>query len=411
MFSKSRETLCSIDSLILLNGKERKLNSINRVIVVHVGDVLKCPPALNVIRLANRRGLKTSIVTTRDNEVEKYRASLPEACSICLTDGPYNSKASIVSKAIDIAKIKKQLLTSINSQYVSEETVVWVVSDVTLKHLGESILNYNYVLHLMELSEELYYSKKAKFLKLNAKKISDSALAVVVPNKSRACITQAWWGLEKEPIVLPNKPVDDLHINRNSTIKDEQASCLMEGLKGKKIVLYQGIAHRERPLKPFFEAVKKIGDPYVFVTVGANDPLPEVRDSQYCHVPFVQPPGHLEITSHAWIGVLSYFPVKAQYSILNAVFCAPNKSFEYARFGIPMISNSNCELEATFERFQCGKSIKDFSIDNIALGLKEIDAHYAEYSEGAEKYYSSVDMDCCFESLLNELVAAKKGGN
>lgn len=373
---------------------------VNRIIVVHVGDILKCPPALNVVRLAHRRKLETAIVTTSDYERDSYRASLPPECVVELIDGPYGSNRNLIAKAIRLELIKKQLIAAIDRLYSRDDAIVWIVSDVTLKHLGSSVAKYRYVLHFMELTEALYYSKRVKAIKLNAKELSDDALAVVVPNKSRACITQAWWGLEREPLVLPNKPVDDLSIEKGAGIDDPAASEIVDSLKGKKIILYQGIAHKERPLKPFYDAVKLLGDAYAFVTLGAVDPLSSIKDKQYSHIPFVQPPEHLRITSHAYIGVLSYFPVRAQYSILNAVFCAPNKSFEYARFGIPMIANSNCELDSIFRHYGCGECVIEFAGSEIATLIKAIDDDYARYSSGSLSYYSSVDMDKCFDEVL-----------
>lgn len=379
------------------------MSKINKIIIVHVGDVLRCPPALNVIKLADNLGLHVSLVTTKDHESSEYLKSMPDGVRLEVVDAPYSAKKSLVAKAAGIGKTKRMLLQAIDREYSEDNSIVWVVSDVSLKHLGNSLLSYRYVLHLMELSEELYYSKRVKSFKLDAEKLSNCASAVVVPNESRAYITQAWWGIDRLPAVLPNKPVDASKISKNAFVSDPKCKEILETVGERKIILYQGIAHKERPLLPFFQAVKSLGESYVFATMGEVDPLPQIEDSQYIHFPFVQPPGHLEITSHARIGVLSYFPVKAQYSILNAVFCAPNKSFEYSRFGIPMLSNSNFELNQMFERYSCGISVKSFDPDAIAAAISAIDGDYGHYSAGAAAYYSSVDMEKEFNSILDNI--------
>lgn len=376
---------------------------IEKIILVHIGDVIKCPPALNVLRLSVSAGLRTSLVTTCDHGVYEYARSVPNEVKITAIDAPYEAAGSIISKALGLRKTKRILLNAIDGEYDNGKTIVWVVSDLTLKHLGNSIKSYRYVLHMMELSEELYYSKKIKNLKLNPNDLGNNALAVVVPNQSRAYITQAWWKLKALPLVLPNKPVDYIQMSRNAEVKNNECSRLVKLLSEKKIILYQGIVHKERPLLPFFEAVKSLGDPYVFAAMGANDPLPHINDKQYVHFPYVQAPEHLEITSHAYIGVLSYFPVEAQYSILNAVFCAPNKTFEYSRFGVPMISNDNFELNAMFEKHRCGVSVKHFNSNEIASAIKMLDSNYSTYSEGAVQYFSSVNMDEQFTHILETI--------
>lgn len=54
-------------------------------------------------------------------------------------------------------------------------------------------------------------------------------------------------------------------------------------------------------------------------------------------VPFIRPPHHLQVTRLASIGVLSYFPDPSSLAaVINPLYCAPNKIFEYARYGVPM---------------------------------------------------------------------------
>lgn len=377
--------------------------NIEKLIVVHVGDVLKCPPALNVLRLSVAAGLETSLVTTPDHEMGEYALSIPDKVKTIVIGASYRAAGSMLSKALGLKKTKRMLLDAIDDEYDDKGSIVWIVSDLTIKHLGDSVKRYRYVLHIMELTEELYYSKKIKTLKLDASDLGNKALAVVVPNESRAYITQAWWKLETLPLVLPNKPVGSIEMPRNADIANEECRGLVASLSEKKIILYQGITHKERPLLPFFEAVRILGDPYVFATMGASDPLPWINDEQYVHFPFVQPPEHLEITSHAYIGVLSYFPVEAQYSILNAVFCAPNKSFEYSRFGVPMISNDNFELNLIFEKYDCGISVKAFKPNEIAAAIKRVDESYSTYSAGAMNYFRSVNMNETFTDVLDAI--------
>lgn len=58
-------------------------------------------------------------------------------------------------------------------------------------------------------------------------------------------------------------------------------------------------------------------------------------------LPYITAPYHLEVTSHAFIGILIYAPVYGTFtSPLNSIYCAPNKLYEFSHFGIPMIGNN-----------------------------------------------------------------------
>ena len=56
----------------------------------------------------------------------------------------------------------------------------------------------------------------------------------------------------------------------------------------------------------------------------------------------------------ASIGVLSYFPRSGSIGrTLNPLYCAPNKIFEYSKYGIPMISNDVPALRYSYMEFHC----------------------------------------------------------
>ncbi len=109
-------------------------------------------------------------------------------------------------------------------------------------------------------------------------------------------------------------------------------------------------------------------------------------------IDFVKPPYHLEVTSHAHIGILTYTPVKNQYSPLNALYCAPNKIYEYAMLGVPMIGNNIPGLKIPFDTYQMGEIIKEFSSDDVVSAIKNIEENYEQYSDNALKFYADTDM-------------------
>lgn len=258
----------------------------------------------------------------------------------------------------------------------------------------------------MELSKHILYHPMLPF-KMNIKKIANNSAAIVVPEYNRACITKVWWDLKELPYVLPNKPYNFEKINKNSEIKDEKAKRTINELKGKKIILYQGILNEERPINVFMDAIESMGDEYAFVVMSGDEEYFNKYRKDNCYfIPYIAPPGHLEITSNAYIGVLTYTPAKNEFSPLNAIYCAPNKIFEYGMFGIPMIGNNIPGLKYTFSEYNCGVCFEDYTMENIKSAIHKVEKEYEKYRIGSEEMFNMTDNVSTVKSILEEV---KKG--
>lgn len=368
------------------------------IVIVCIGNVLLVPPVISLIKSLHKIGINVHLVTNKVDRVslEDY---FGEIVTISYISYEYEKDGNPYNKFIRMLNIRKQAFRIIDMIY-DEQTTLWIVGDTTVKNLGKRLLRYRYIFHVLELSEDIYYHYKLKFLKVSGHQIGENAIAVVVPEYFRAHITKAWWNLSKMPYILPNKPFKTGVSERKSYIHNKEAGEIIEKIGDRKIILYQGIMHKERPLDKFIEAINELGNQYVFVVMSNGKNTYMGNSTNYFFIPFVQPPYHLDITSHAYIGVLSYFPVKTRYSILNAIFCAPNKIFEYAKFGIPMVSNDVPALKYTFDTMKCGICINDFTVDNIKKAILEIEASYDELSKNSRKYYDSVDWNQILEEIL-----------
>lgn len=372
-----------------------------KVFIVQISDVLTFPPILNLINLLEKNGVETELIATKS---EFLHSNKFEHVKFFELDNEYSVFRSKIEKLVDMQKMKKQIWEEIDKTYTKDD-VIWITSDTALKHLGKRILKYNYVFQLMELSEELKYYKKLPF-KMDASKIGNKALAVVVPEFNRAHIIKAWWKLNEKPMILANKPYITKKFVKNNEIEDKYARDIITKLQDKKIILYQGIIHRERPLDKYIYAVNKLGDDYAFVVMsGGENIYKDIESSNYYFIPYVKAPNHLQITSHAYIGVLSYFPVQTDYSILNALFCAPNKTFEYAMFNVPMIGNDVPGLKYAFDTTGCGVCIENFEVDSICKAIKDIESNYEVMSNNAKKYYAGTDIE---KQLMDILEVVQK---
>lgn len=345
---------------------------INKIIVVQVDSVLNYPPTMRILDelcLLNKSVYLISTVT--DENVKK---SINKDIKIINVGTPYKYGASPIKKLALLNRIKRNIWNAIDKIY-DDNTLIWVMSNITLKHMGKRLLKYRYNLHLFELVEDVYYIGKNALMRMGLKQYADNAYNVIVPEYNRAQITKVWLKLSRLPLIVKNKPMRNSFQRFNDVTHSEEANNILKQIETKKIVLYQGIVDKERPVNFIAEAIEEM-DGFVFlVMTGSNVDLSKYKKTY--KIPFVVPPYHLEITSHAYIGVLIYQPVYDSFtSPLNSIYCAPNKLYEYSQFGIPMIGNNIPGLYYTIESNNMGVCFNNMSKEEIKAAILKIDKQY-----------------------------------
>ena len=116
-------------------------------------------------------------------------------------------------------------------------------------------------------------------------------------------------------------------------------------------------------------------------------------------------PKHLHLLKYAYIGLLPYQPgnsTRPYISELNALYCAPNKIFEYSGYGIPMIGTDVIALKQPFEKYDMGLCIKDFSSNEIIKAIKNIENRYDEMARNCKRYYQDINLDNLLEDILKD---------
>ncbi len=270
--------------------------------------------------------------------------------------------------------------------------MLWIVHEDTIYEFKNDLKSKKYIASLYELND--HRPKFLKAIKLALQKANE----VIVPEYNRACILRTWESLSKTPTILPNKPFAH-PLKRN--IKNRYTDIL----EGKKIILYQGYIQRSRNLDALCEACKSLPQ-YNVVIMGDGDQtyIDELKRKypQIIHISFVTPPEHLYITSYAHIAIVKY-----DYIVLNAIFCAPNKTWEYTGFGIPVLCHDIPGLNYTIGNYKAGICCDMDNEDSIKAALKEIDANYKYYSENALKYYNSFDVYTAIHNIVNRNIVKK----
>ena len=371
-----------------------------KIIVVLMGDLYKFPPVLNLINAFQMMNIETVVVS-----------SIPSGdCSISfkhvlfdIIPIKYEQIKTPFKKMASMLKMHKELWKRID-RYYDENSTIWAITDVSLKFLGKELLNRNYILYLLELSQELRYYKKLPFPKIDSHQIGSTAKAVIVPEYNRAHIIAAWWQLNKIPYILPNKPFIKDTISENAYIEDESARAIIEKIGDRRIILYQGILNKERPLEEFVKAVDCYDKKYVFVVMsGDPDLYSSLQSDNYYYIPYIKAPEHLQVTSHAHIGVLSYVPTQTSgYSPLNSLYCAPNKTYEFSKFGIPMIGNDIPGLRYLFNTEGIGCCFEKYDESSICEAIDTLEKNYSEYSIKAKHFFENTNYEVILKNIIDD---------
>ena len=379
-----------------------------RVIFIETDDIERYPPEISVLNaLSENEKTELIVCSLCPSEYMKdfcknKQIKLINANGIVLRKIEYPF-TGLVKKLKDHSECRKRLWKAIESVY-KEADILWINTFYTLKLLGDRLLDYKYVVHLYELIRETRYYYRLPFPRYDFGKFLRGAYRVIECEYNRACITQVWFGLKQRPAVIPNKLYLGKKTNDVFSV-DKSIKDKMDGLEGKKIILYQGILGPERPIGVFAEAVSELGDDYVMLVM--SDTKMGIKLHNLVEIGFINPPNHLYVTQRAYIGILNYQSSSNGYSgndSLNSIYCAPNKVYEYSRFGLPMIGNDIPGLKYSVEYSGAGVCIKNMDKEEIKEAILKISNDYEAYRAHSIEFYNSVDIRQIIEKeVLSEV--------
>lgn len=272
-----------------------------------------------------------------------------------------------------------------NTQY----DLLWIIHEETVREFKDYLIDKQYIISIYELNDyRRGFLEQIKHTVSNAKE-------VLIPEYNRACILRVWLKLTKTPTVIPNKPSSH---PRKRLIENTYSGLL----KDKKIILYQGYIQRNRNLNTLCEACSASKE-YKVVLMGKGDTtyIEELKNNYpgIIHIPFVNPPEHLYITSYAHIAVVKYDMVS-----LNMIFCAPNKTWEYTGFGVPVLCNQIPGLEYTIGKYKAGICTDLDDIECIRAAIRQIDDNYDEFSRNATAYYESYNIENDLKRIVRKYI-------
>ncbi|MBN2474004.1 MAG: hypothetical protein JXB62_05320 [Pirellulales bacterium] len=369
----------------------------NEVLVFVKGWIDLIPPALTLAHAL--RTLQKDVVCVCSACREQTRADLESAgiqvVEVCRGLADASSK---LDKLRHYAAFRRGAWEAVDS--ADEDALLWVFTIDTAMALGRRLLSRRYVQNLKEL-----HDRSPQRYRTAIRRYARHARRVVVPEASRAAILRCWYGLDRTPAVLPNRPLSHPR-HRDLPIGDKNAAEILRTVdEGQKIVLYQGSLAKDRDLTTIARGIHELGRQYRFVLMGRDliGHLQQLRRlcPDLIHIPWVVPPTHLEITSHAHVGIAAY-----AYDSLNSVFCAPNKIWEYTGFAIPMLCQDLPGLRFTIGASGAGVCTSMDGPRQVVDAVDRIENDYAGFSRRATEFYESIDN----ASVIAQVIADADSG-
>ena len=113
---------------------------------------------------------------------------------------------------------------------------------------------------------------------------------------------------------------------------------------------------------------------------------------------YINTTSYLLFTSLCHIGVVTYSPCE-----LNTAYCAPNKIYEYAAFGKPMIGNDVPGLKMVSQA-KMGLIVDDIDAEDIIKSIEQIEMDYDTYSHKASDFFEHTDIRKIIKEALSRIV-------
>lgn len=252
-----------------------------KIILIQVDSILGYPPTMALINeLVNAATEVTVLTTVVNNQLIEV---FPKSVIIQKIGRNYTYNTSPITKLKDLFAVRKNIWSYIDSHYDSD-TLLWVMSNITIKHMGMKLLKYRYNLHLFELVDRIAYIG-SHTMGVDLVKLTHAAHKVIVCEYNRAQITQAWFKLKELPLVISNKPMPNGFHRQSEITRSESAKKVIAELKDKKIILYQGVVDVERPIESIAKAVEELDDSLVFMVMTGSkcEHLKKYRKTIMCH--------------------------------------------------------------------------------------------------------------------------------
>lgn len=378
----------------------------NKIVVFIHENIMLYPPTITLVECLLNNGYRVHLVGEGTDELPSVIKNNNNFS--CHKVGKVYAN-NIISRIIRRRKQTKDFRKELGK--VEKNDIVWTVNPIAVRMLRKELLKYSdrHVMQMLELWDKYPMFRTIKHIRFRLDKYARAAWKVVVAEENRAYIQKVGWNLDKTPYVLPNKPY---HLKSSEITEEMKPAVSQMQQESRKIIIYLGVLDPDRDFVSFARAIEKIKDEYAFYAFGkigeaSKERIEKIFKENTCinYMGFFNPPKHLYFLKYAHIALLPYKPGKANemgFSILNALYCAPNKIFEYAGNELPMIGTDVLGLKGPFKKYNIGVCCKDLKPGTIIEAINFVDKNHDEMQKNCISFCDSVDVDDIVERIINE---------
>ena len=206
---------------------------------------------------------------------------------------------------------------------------------------------------------------------------------VISANVERARVMQDHYSLQRSPVSIRNIPIPTAGLIPRELLL--QVYPMLEKKNYTDVhVVYMGDIALSRGLDVLLEGLAHLPDNYKLLFVGDGPDLQYLkviaRQRFMNRAMFTGGVLHeqvQDIIKEADIGILIYSMIG-----LNNILCAPNKIYEYAHAGLPILATCQPPIRKIIEDYKVGETIQcesEITPENIAAGILKISAKLSSY--------------------------------
>ena len=345
--------------------------------IVVRGDVGVSPTMPNYIKALKSIGIEVSVIAQSD-----AHARCNDARFISVS----RSRWKLLDYFIFGYKAKRLL----NSQVTSDD-IVWIARLDTAISVGKikGIPCGNLILDLHEIHDK--FPVHRFLLSRSIKQYGE----IIVNEENRRWYIKTLFNLDTVPRLVYNKFLD-----HPRHLPKDNKSPILKFANGRKIFIYQGSLFPDRDLDPLLEGLWNYRNDICVVIMGrdTHNRVPtwvKRYQGMVYYAGYKVSPDHLKITAFADVG-LAVYDTKS----LNNVYCAPNKIWEYAGYGIPILAQDIPGLRSTVGALGIGVCVDLESQESIHDGVSAILDNYLELNRNCTKVFDSVDITSQLQFLV-----------
>lgn len=212
---------------------------------------------------------------------------------------------------------------------------------------------------------------------------------VIAANAERARLMAEHYQFKQVPVVMRNiPPCRDLGSDDGRIL--ELFPALARRTHDEVLVQYQGDIALNRGIGRFVEAMEYLPSQFRLVVVGGGPDLNRLNElakaleqkgrfTSLGRVPHRMLPA---ITRLADVGIITY-----PFQGLNNIFCSPNKVFEYAQAGLPMVSTNQPPLRKYVESYGIGELVGEHdSPEQMARMIQQVAENRSKYAKALPRF-------------------------